>query len=122
MNEAIKQAIWDKIKGYQRVMLFRHIRMDGDCVGATKGLKALLRATFPEKDILLTDGQRSDYLAFLGPDDDDVPDDVYRDALAIVLDTADRDRISNQKYALCREIVKIDHHIEADRYGGLNWV
>ena len=122
MNEAIKQAIWNKIKGYQRVMLFRHIRMDGDCVGATKGLKALLEATFPEKEILLTDGQRSDYLAFLGPDDDDVPDDVYRDALAIVLDTADRDRISNQKYALCREIVKIDHHIEADRYGGLNWV
>ena len=122
MNEAVKAAIWAKIKEYRRIMLFRHIRMDGDCVGATKGLKALLQATFPDKEILLIDGQHSDFLSFLGPDDDEAPDEVYRDALAIVLDTADRSRISNQKYCLCREIVKIDHHIVTDSYGSLNWV
>ena len=122
MNEAVKAAIWAKIKEYRRIMLFRHIRMDGDCVGATKGLKALLQATFPDKEILLIDGQHSDFLSFLGPDDDEAPDEVYRDALAIVLDTADRSRISNQKYCLCREIMKIDHHIVTDSYGSLNWV
>ncbi|MBQ8953729.1 MAG: bifunctional oligoribonuclease/PAP phosphatase NrnA [Clostridia bacterium] len=122
MNDTIKRAIWEKIRAYDRIMLFRHIRMDGDCVGATKGLKALIKATFPEKEVLLIDSQRSDYLAFLGPDDGEAPDEIYRDALAIVLDTATRDRISNQKYALCREIVKIDHHIETDPYGHLNWV
>ena len=122
MNEAVKSAIWTKIKEYGRIMLFRHIRMDGDCVGATKGMKALLQATFPDKEILLVDGQRSDFLAFLGPDDADVPDDVYSEALGIVLDTSDRDRISNQKFALCREIIKIDHHIVTDSYGALNWV
>ena len=122
MNETIKRAIWDKIRTYDTIMLFRHIRMDGDCVGATKGMKALLKANFPEKDILLIDNQRSDYLAFLGPDDDEAPDETYRRALAIVLDTASHDRISNPKYALCREIVKIDHHIETDPYGDLNWV
>ena len=122
MNEDIKQAIWRKIKEYPRIMLFRHIRMDGDCSGATKGMKALLKATFPEKDILLVDSQQSDYLAFLGPDDAEVPDETYREALGIVFDTADRDRISNQKYALCKEIIKIDHHIPVDAYGNINWV
>ena len=122
MNEEIKRAILDKIKQSRRIMLFRHIRMDGDCVGSTKGLKALLQATFPDKDILLVDGQHSDFLSFLGPDDEDVPDETYRDALGIVLDTSEQDRISNQKYSLCREIIKIDHHILTDPYGSLNWV
>ena len=65
MSENIRQAVMDKIKAYQRIMLFRHIRMDGDCVGASKGLKEMLRATFPEKEVLLVDGQHSDYLAFM---------------------------------------------------------
>lgn len=122
MNEAIKQAVMEKIEAYSRIMLFRHTRMDGDCAGATRGLRALLRASFPDKQVLLVDGQHSDYLAFLGPDDAPVADECYQDALAIVLDTATRDRISNPKYALCREIVKIDHHIETDPYGDINWV
>ena len=122
MNEKIKQEILNKIKEYHRIMLFRHIRMDGDCVGATKGMKELLKASFPDKEILLVDDQHSDFLAFLGPDDDPVADDIYRDALGIVLDTAERDRISNPKYCLCRELIKIDHHIEKDPYGDLNWV
>ena len=122
MNGMIKQAILDKIRQYHRIMLFRHIRMDGDCMGASKGLKEMLKATFPDKEVLLVDDQHSDYLAFLGEDDGPVPDETYRDALAIVVDTSDRDRISNQKYALCREVIKIDHHIEKDPYGDLNWV
>ena len=122
MNDKIKQAILDKIREYKRIMLFRHIRMDGDCAGASKGLKEMLKATFPDKEVLLVDGQHSDYLAFLGEDDGPVPDETYREALAIVVDTADRDRISNQKYTLCREVIKIDHHIPKDAYGGINWV
>ena len=122
MNEAIKRQILDKIKAYSRIMLFRHIRMDGDCTGATKGMKEMLKISFPEKEILLVDQQTSEFLKFLGPDDGPVPDDAYRDALAIVLDSSERTRISNPKYALCREIIKIDHHIESDPYGDLNWV
>ncbi|MBR7028088.1 MAG: hypothetical protein IKI05_01590, partial [Bacteroidaceae bacterium] len=109
MNEDIKRAILDKIKAYSRIMLFRHIRMDGDCAGSTKGLKEILRLTFPEKEILLVDQQQSEFLKFMGPDDGPAPDEAYRESLAIVLDCSERTRISNPKYALCREIVKIDH-------------
>ena len=122
MSKEIMRAILDKIEASQTIFLFRHARMDGDCAGASKGLKEILRASYPHKTVLLVDAQRSDFLAFLGSDDDPVPDDMYRDALAIVVDTADRQRISNQKYALCREVIKIDHHIEVDAYGDLNWV
>ena len=41
MNQEIKEQILQKIKEYDRIMIFRHIRNDGDCVGATKGLKRI---------------------------------------------------------------------------------
>ena len=44
MNKAIMQQILDKIKEYDRIMLFRHVRNDGDCVGATKGSAQVLPA------------------------------------------------------------------------------
>lgn len=122
MNRPVMTAILEKIKAAPRIMLFRHRRVDGDCVGATKGLKEIIRLTWPEKEVYLIDDERSDYLAFLGPDDAPVPDETYADALGIVIDVGDRDRISNQKYALCRELIKIDHHIEREPYGDISWV
>ena len=119
---SIKQQILDKIREYPVIMLFRHTRMDGDCVGASKGLKALLQATWPEKQVYLVDGQQSEFLAFAGPDDPEVADAVYAGALGIAVDTATADRISNPKFALCRELIKIDHHIPVDNYGTINWV
>ena len=122
MNFEVKSEILEKIKAYDRIMLFRHVRNDGDCVGATKGMKALLQASFPMKEILIIDEDKSQFLSFLGPDDEDVADEVYQDALAIVIDTATQNRISNQKYTLCKEVIKIDHHIPVENYGVLNWV
>lgn len=122
MQRENMQAIFDKIVKYESIMLFRHVRMDGDCVGATKGMKAILQASFPEKQIYLIDDQTSDFLAFLGSDDADVDDEIYEKSLAVVLDTGTTKRISNQKFTLCRELVKIDHHIPIDNYGDAAWV
>lgn len=122
MSIDIMRQIFDKIAHSPRIMLFRHIRMDGDCVGATKGLKALIQATWPDKEVYLWDGQHSDYLAFLGEDDWPVPEELYESALGIVIDTGSADRISNPLWQKCREIIKIDHHIEREPYGDIRWV
>lgn len=122
MNHDIMQKILEKIKCYDRIFLFRHVRNDGDCVGATKGLKAILKATWPEKEVYLIDKDTSAYLAFLGPEDEPVPEEMYTDALGIVLDTASENRISNKNYKLCKEVIKIDHHIPLENYGVLAWV
>ena len=122
MNYEIKKQILDKIQEYDRIILFRHVRNDGDCVGATKGLKEILRLTWPEKEIYLIDTETAIYLEFMGPEDAELPDEMYTDALGIVLDTASESRISNKKYTLCREVIKIDHHIPLEHYGSLEWV
>ena len=118
----IKQTILEKIKAYSRIMIFRHIRIDGDCVGASKGLKDIILSTWPDKEVYIIDDQTSDYLAFLGPDDAPMEDDAYRAALGIVVDSGSADRISNPRWALCRELIKIDHHIEREPYGDIRWV
>ena len=122
MSLEIKQKILQKIKEYDRIFLFRHVRNDGDCVGATKGMKELLRATWPEKEIYLIDTETAAYLEFMGPEDEPVDEALYADALGIVLDTASEARISNKNYALCKELIKIDHHIPLENYGDLQWV
>jgi phosphoesterase RecJ-like protein len=122
MNFEVKQQILNKIKEYDRIMIFRHVRNDGDCVGATKGFKRILQLTFPEKEILLIDAETAAYLAFMGPEDEPVEDELYTTALGIVLDTASEARISNKKYKLCKELIKIDHHIPLENYGDLMWV
>jgi phosphoesterase RecJ-like protein len=122
MNYEIKKQILNKIKENDRIMLFRHIRNDGDCVGATKGLKRIIELTWPEKEVYLIDSDTAEYLKFMGPEDGEVSDDFYASALGIVLDTASENRISNKKYTLCKDLIKIDHHIPLENYGSIHWV
>jgi phosphoesterase RecJ-like protein len=122
MNYEIMKQILEKIKEYDSIMLFRHFRPDGDCKGATMGLRDILRLSFPEKKIYLINDDHSDFLEFMGQEDPDVANEIYEKSLAIVLDTATMDRIHNKKFALCKELIKIDHHIENNPYGDISWV
>ena len=122
MNFEVKQKILNKIKEYDTIFLFRHVRNDGDCVGATKGMKALITATWPDKQVYIIDAETAKYLEFMGPEDAEMPDEAYAQALGIVLDTASQARISNKKYTLCPYLIKIDHHIPLEPYGDLQWV
>ena len=114
--------ILDKIEQYDKIVISRHLRPDGDAIGSTKGLRGILKLTYPEKDVRLINSDKSDYLAFLGGEDEPVADELYDGALMIVIDTATQDRISNKKYTLVKEIVKIDHHIDIKPYGDLCWI
>lgn len=121
MNENMVNIL-DKIKQYDKIILFRHFRPDGDAIGSTKGLARILKLTYPEKKIYLQNADYSNYLAFLGKEDEQLPDEEYADALGIVLDTATQERISSKKFSLCKELIKIDHHIPVQDYGVCQWV
>lgn len=122
MNLEIMKTILQKIKEYDRILLFRHFRPDGDAVGSTKGLQEILKITYPEKEILLVNEDYAEYMEFLGPEDGAIPDEKFADALGIAIDTATVERLSSQKYTMCRETIKIDHHIDNNPYGDYSWV
>lgn len=118
----IKQQILNKIEEYQTIIIIRHVRPDGDCVGSALGLREILRASYPEKRILSVARPRSAFFDFLDPDDADVGVETYREALVIVVDTANRDRIDNDNYVHAPFLIKIDHHIPVEDYGHINYV
>ena len=121
MNEAM-QAIFQKIREYDRIVIFRHKRPDGDAVGSTLGLRGILRLTYPHKQIVVNNSDYSDYMGFLGDEDPPMSDEFYAEALGIIIDTATEDRVSNPRYTLCKEFCKIDHHIPKESYGQYQWV
>lgn len=122
MNIEQMKAVLDTVKAHDKIVIFRHKRPDGDAVGSTQGLCAVLRATYPEKQVYLINSDYADYVAFLGAEDSPRPDEFFADALGIVIDTATVERISNPQYALCKTLIKIDHHIPVQSYGDVMWV
>ena len=122
MNTETMQKILQKIKEYDRIIITRHFRPDGDAVGSTKGLWKILQLSFPEKEILLINEDQSEYLKFLGGESEPIPEEKYADALGIIIDTGTIDRVSNKKITLCKELIKIDHHIDNNPYGDISWV
>ena len=121
-GKRIKKQILETIRQYDRIVICRHQRPDGDAIGSTMGLRQILRAAFPEKDIRVLNEDSSEHLAFLGPEDPPFTDDEYKNALFIVLDCGTMKRISNSHVQDAPFIVKIDHHIDDKPYGDLSWV
>ena len=121
-NGAVMDEIYRKIAEYDSIVLFRHRRVDGDCVGATRGFERMLKLTWPGKRVRISDDQSSARLAFAGMEGALVPDEELPGSLGIVLDSAERTRVSDSRFLSCREVIKIDHHIETDPYGDVNWV
>lgn len=119
---SIKQQIIEKIKQYDRIIISRHIRPDGDAMGSTMGMKNLIRNSFPDKEVYVIGDDHTDYVNFLGKEDEQLPDEMYKDALQIVMDCADSGRVSNSKIGLSKEIIKIDHHIDIAPFGDLAWI
>ena len=122
MNETVKQQIFDEIRAAKKILITRHFRPDGDAVGSTLGLARILRLTWPEKDIRVVNEDWAQYLAFMNDEKEPAPDDWYRDALCIAIDTGTKDRLSNKKTDLCPRLLKIDHHVDEKPYGDVSWV
>lgn len=121
MNKEVKELILKKIEEYNTIIISRHIRPDGDAYGSTRGLAKIIKDTYPQKAVYLVNEDYSEYLSFMSHEDV-ISDDIYENALCIVIDTGTAKRISNTKYSLAKEVIKIDHHIIDTPYGDIVWV
>ena len=103
--------IFECIKHYDTIIIHRHKKPDGDAIGSQVGLKHLILATFPEKKVYMV-GDNAGRYSFV--DDsvmDEVKDETYCGALAIVLDTSAKSLIADERYTLAEKTVRLDHHI-----------
>jgi phosphoesterase RecJ-like protein len=122
MNKTkIRKEILEYIKKYQRIFIFSHMRPDGDCIGSALGLKGVIKATFPEKEVYHL-GDYSKYLAFLGSSDEITDEALFAGSLGIIVDTATAPRVFDQRFRLCETLIKIDHHDDSDTPGVINLI
>ncbi|AIA29655.1 DHH family phosphoesterase [Mycoplasmopsis californica] len=108
----------DKLEQYDSIVIFHHIRPDGDCLGSQFGLRELLRINYPEKKVYAVGQSNGLFSNFLDLDFDEVPsDDILKKSLGVVVDANQKDRIQNREILdknLFAETLRIDHHPNED--------
>jgi phosphoesterase RecJ-like protein len=118
------KKIIEEIKKHTTIVIVRHVRPDGDCLGSSIGLRELIFRSFPEKKVFSVGYDKVEGFDFLGHEDENIPDSQLKGALFIVVDTSNKERISFhcdiKEFA--DKIIKIDHHLETDPFGDINYV
>ncbi|MCT8137388.1 bifunctional oligoribonuclease/PAP phosphatase NrnA [Anaerobacillus sp. CMMVII] len=116
----MKAQIIETVEQYDKIIIHRHVRPDPDALGSQGGLAYLLKERYPTKNIYVV-GDEEPSLTFI-LEMDDVKEEDYNGALIIICDTANVERISDERYTLGEKIIKIDHHPNEDPYGDIIWV
>lgn len=109
--------IFTKIKEFDTIIIHRHSRPDGDALGSQLGLKEAILATFPTKSVFVV-GDSNNRYKWMG-NMDEISDDLYSNALVIVVDSGSTKLISDDRYVKGKMLIKIDHHIPQGEYGDL---
>ena len=110
------EAIIQEIRRFDRIILHRHKKPDGDAMGSQVGLKHILKDNFPEKEIYVV-GDPAGFYGFM--DDsvmDEVPDSVFDGALAIVLDCGAPSLVSDDRYTRAAMTARFDHHLFVEKF------
>ena len=105
------EGILRRILAYDTIIIHRHSRPDGDALGSQIGLKHILKTNFPQKNIYAV-GDDAGYYSFMADTVmDHIPDSAYDGALAVILDCGAEKLVSDDRYPLAAQRVRIDHHI-----------
>lgn len=114
--------ILEEIKKYDRIILHRHSKPDGDALGSQIGFKHILTENFPKKEIYAV-GDPAGHLSFMEDSVmDEIADALYENALAIILDCGSSKLISDDRYRLAASTLRFDHHIFCEKIADLEVV
>ncbi|MCI6659036.1 MAG: bifunctional oligoribonuclease/PAP phosphatase NrnA [Faecalibacterium sp.] len=117
MHEAL-----ELLKKYDTVIIHRHTNPDGDAMGSQIGLKNLLLDNFPEKKVYAV-GDGAGRFSFMdGSVMDEIPDETYCGAVAVILDSAEHSLVSDDRYTLAEKTLRIDHHIFCEKFADVEIV
>ena len=104
-------AVIRMIREHDTIVIHRHSNPDGDALGSQIGLKHVIEENFPGKRVYVTGDAAGRYAFMEGSVMDEVPDEVFADALCIILDTSAEHMISDNRYLQAKALCRIDHHL-----------
>lgn len=104
------------IEKYDRIVVHRHTHPDGDAIGSQTGLKELLQLNYPQKKIYAVGDNPGRYGFVEGSAPQEIADEAYDGALAIVLDCGGSGLVSDDRYKLAAATLRFDHHLFAEQF------
>lgn len=110
------ETVLRDIRQYDRIILHRHVKPDGDALGSQIGLKHIILENFPEKEVYMVGDGAGRYAFMEDSVMDEIPDEMYDGALAILLDTAAKSLASDDRYRLAAKSLRIDHHLFCGKF------
>ena len=99
------EQVLQLIQKYDTIVIHRHTSPDGDALGSQIGLKHILQDNFPNKKIYTVGDDAKRYAFMEGSVMDEIPDETYNGALAIVLDCGASHLISDERYKMAAATV-----------------
>ena len=109
------EEILKMIEENDPIILHRHWNPDGDALGSQIGFKHLILENFPGKTVYTVGDAAGRYGFMAGSGMDLVPDEAFENALCVILDTAARGLISDERYASARFTARLDHHLFVEK-------
>lgn len=103
------------IEKYDKIIIHRHKNPDGDALGSQLGLYHIIKDSYPEKTVYTVGDLTPRYSFMLTRPMDEIEDEVYSGALAIVLDTSAKALISDERYTLAEATARMDHHLFVEK-------
>ena len=107
--------IIELIKKYDTIIIHRHKKPDGDALGSQIGLKNIILDNFPGKTVYIVGDHAGRYAFMEGSTMDEISDEIYKGALAIILDTSAKALISDDRYTTAAATARLDHHIFCEK-------
>ena len=104
-----------QIENAKIITIFRHTNPDCDALGSQFGLKKWIQDNYPDKQVYALGYDAPNQGVW--PKSDEAGDEVIAQSFAIVVDTANTERIDDQRFASASSIFKIDHHPDRFFYG-----
>lgn len=115
------KIILDKIEKSDTICVFRHQSPDPDALGSQWGLVNWIQEMYPDKHVFAMGWHRGQSASLFG-EYETVSDDVVKSSLAIILDTANKARIDDDRFELASDSIKIDHHPFTDQYAHYEYI
>lgn len=113
--------IFEEIERFDTITIFRHVAADPDALGSQFGLYTWIKETYPDKKVYAL-GEDLGSSGHLFPPIDKVDDEVVKRSLAILLDTANKERVDDKRYLLAKRSIRIDHHIRVDNFCDIEYI
>ncbi|MBQ5634260.1 MAG: bifunctional oligoribonuclease/PAP phosphatase NrnA [Clostridia bacterium] len=103
------------IEKYDKIIIHRHQKPDGDALGSQLGLLGIIRDSYPEKQVYAVGDMTPRYAFMAEREMDEIDDSVYEGALAIILDTSAKELISDSRYTMAEATARLDHHLFVEK-------